>query len=63
MGADPVGHQANSDREYRLLQKRLDRTITGAPDSPVLNRILRMLYRPEDVERWLEQNRYVGGEE
>jgi ferredoxin len=44
-----MGHQANSDREYRLLQKRLDRTITGAPESPVLDQIVRLLYRPEDV--------------
>lgn len=45
-----MGHTANSDREYRLLQKRLDRTITGAPESPVLDQILRMLYAPEDVQ-------------
>lgn len=50
LGGGAVGHQANSDREYRLLRKRLDRTITGAPDSPVLDQIVRMLYRPEDVE-------------
>ena len=45
-----MGHVANSDREYRLLQKRLDRTITGAPESPVLDQILRMLCAPEDVQ-------------
>ena len=45
-----MGHMANSDREYRVLQKRLDRTITGAPESPVLDQILRMLYAPEDVQ-------------
>lgn len=44
-----MGHQANADREYQLLQKRLDRTVTGAPESPALERILRLLYRPEDV--------------
>lgn len=45
-----MGHVVNSDREYRLLQQRLDRTITGAPASPVLDRIVRMLYRPDDVD-------------
>lgn len=45
-----MGHLANSDREYRLLQKRLDRTITGAPESPVLDQILRMLYGPGDIQ-------------
>ncbi len=44
-----MGHEANSDREYRLLQKRLDRTVTGAPTGPVLDQILHLLYRPEDV--------------
>jgi electron transport complex protein RnfB len=44
-----MGHHANSDREYLLLQKRLDRTVTGAPEGPALEKILRLLYRPEDV--------------
>ena len=44
-----MGHHANSDREYVLLQKRLDRTVTGAPEGPALEKILRLLYRPEDV--------------
>ncbi len=50
LGGGAVGHVVNSDREYRLLQQRLDRTITGAPASPVLDRIVRMLYRPDDVD-------------
>ncbi|MFW2340027.1 MAG: 4Fe-4S dicluster domain-containing protein [Acidimicrobiia bacterium] len=35
--------------EYRLLQERLDRNVTGAPDSPAMRRILRMLFTPEDA--------------
>lgn len=49
-----MGHQANADREYQLLQKRLDRTVTGAPPSPALEEILRLLYRPEDVRLALQ---------
>lgn len=30
-----MGHQVNPDREYQLLQQRLDLEITGAPDSPI----------------------------
>ena len=37
-----MGHFTNPDREYRLLQQRLDRNITGAPDSPVFMQILKM---------------------
>jgi len=44
-----VGHTVNSDREYRLLQQRLDRMVTGAPDSPVLMKILKLLYSPEEA--------------
>lgn len=43
------GHAVNPDREYRLLQQRLDRTVTGAPGSPLLDKILRILVPPEDV--------------
>jgi ferredoxin/cell division protein FtsL len=45
-----MGHIVNSDREYRLLQQRLDRQITGAPDSPVFMKILRLLFSPEDAQ-------------
>lgn len=45
-----MGHIANTDREYRLLQQRLDRMPTGAPDSPVLMQILKMLFTPADAE-------------
>ena len=45
-----MGHIVNPDREYRLLQKRLDRNVTGAPDSPTFMKILRLLYTPEEAE-------------
>ena len=35
-----MGHIVNADREYRLLQQRLDRNVTGAPDSPTFMKIL-----------------------
>ena len=45
-----MGHVVNPDREYRLLQQRLDRQLTGAPDSPVFMKILRMLFSPEEAQ-------------
>ena len=45
-----MGHVVNSDRQYRLLRQRLDGTLTGAPDSPVLDKILRLLFSPADAE-------------
>ena len=45
-----MGHVANNERTYRLLQQRLDRTVTGAPDSPTLIKILKILFRPEEAE-------------
>jgi len=45
-----MGHVINSPRSYRLLQQRLDRNVTGAPDSPVLRQILNLLFRPEEAE-------------
>lgn len=42
-----MGHVVNADRQHRLLQRRLDRTISGAPDSPVLMKILRLLFPPK----------------
>ena len=44
-----MAHQVNPDREYLLLQQRLDRMVTGAPDSPVLDKILRLLFSPEEA--------------
>lgn len=37
------------DVEYRLLQRRLDRNVTGAPDSPTFQKILRLLFTPEQA--------------
>ncbi len=53
-----MGHMVNPDRAYRLLQQRLDRNVTGAPSSPALLRILRLLYAPEeaDIARRLPTN-------
>lgn len=35
---------------YRLLQQRLDRNVTGAPASPTLTRILRLLFSPDEAD-------------
>ena len=45
-----MGHVVNPEREYRLLQQRLDRNVTGAPDSPVFMKILRLLFSPQEAE-------------
>ena len=45
-----MGHIVNPDREYRLLQQRLDRNVTGAPESPVFTKILKLLFSPEEAE-------------
>ena len=45
-----MGHGVNPDREYRLLQQRLDRNIAGAPDSPAFMRILELLFTPAEAE-------------
>jgi ferredoxin len=46
-----MGHvAAGSDLAYHRLQERLDRMPTGAPDSPVFQRILRLLFSPEEAE-------------
>jgi len=44
-----MGHVVNSQREYHLLQRQLDRTVTGAPDSPALMKILRLLFSPDEA--------------
>jgi hypothetical protein len=44
-----MGHLVNPDREYRLLQRRLDRNVTGAPASPAFTKILELLFSPEDA--------------
>ncbi len=45
-----MGHIINTDREYRLLQQRLNRMLTGAPESPVFIKILKMLFSPREAE-------------
>jgi len=45
-----MGHNINYDKKYRLLQQRLDRNLTGAPESPVFMKILRLLFSPEEAE-------------
>ena len=42
-------HLVNPEREYRQLQKRLDRNVTGAPASPVFTKILKLLFTPEQA--------------
>jgi ferredoxin len=37
------------EAEYRLLQQRLDRNVTGAPDTPAMRRVLRLLFTPADA--------------
>lgn len=45
-----MGHLTNPDKEYRLLQQRLDRNVTGAPESETFTKILRHLFTPQDAE-------------
>jgi NAD-dependent dihydropyrimidine dehydrogenase PreA subunit len=45
-----MGHLANSERAYRLLQRQMDRHWTGVPDSPALMEILRRVYTPEEAD-------------
>lgn len=44
-----MGHTVNPEREHRLLQQRLDSMVTGAPDSPALMQILKLLFTPEEA--------------
>ncbi len=45
-----MGHRSvNPSREYRLLQQRLDRNVTGAPESPAFTRILESLFSPAEA--------------
>jgi len=44
-----MGHIVSSDHVYRVLQRRLDHTVFGAPDSPVFTKILQLLFSPEDA--------------
>ena len=43
-------HDPVLDGAYRALQERLDRSVTGAPLTPAFERILRLLFTPEEAE-------------
>ena len=45
-----MGHIVNSGKEYRLLLQRYARMVTGAPESPVLLKILKLLFTAEEAE-------------
>lgn len=45
-----MGHNVETDPRYRRLQQRLDRGVTGAPDSPTFTKILKLLYTPDEAE-------------
>ena len=46
-----MAHQkTQTDLVYARLQQRLDRMVTGAPDSPALQAILRLLFSPAEAE-------------
>ncbi|MFZ1550377.1 MAG: 4Fe-4S binding protein [Anaerolineae bacterium] len=45
-----MGHIVNPDRSYHLLQQRLDRNVTGAPETPAFMQILKLLFSPTDAE-------------
>jgi len=44
-----MGQRQEHDREYRLLQRKFDRHVTGTPDSPTFLRILKLLFSPEEA--------------
>ncbi len=44
-----MGHIVNHEREYRLLQQRLDYNITGAPYAPAFLSILKILFSPAEA--------------
>lgn len=44
-----MGHIVNQHRDYRLLQERFDRHVTGAPASPTFTKILELLFTPDEA--------------
>ena len=44
-----MGHIVNHHRDYRLLQERFDRHVTGAPASPTFTKILELLFTPDEA--------------
>lgn len=46
-----MGHRlVNPGRSYEKLQRRLDRNVTGAPDSPAFRKALALLFSPDDAD-------------
>jgi ferredoxin len=45
-----MGHKVNPDKEYRLLRRRFDRQVTGAPDSSHMMKILQLLFSPAEAQ-------------
>ncbi len=45
-----MGHGVKATGGYQRLQRQLDRTTAGAPPSPVLMKILQLLYRADEAE-------------
>lgn len=45
-----MGHVINHGKEYQLLQQRLSQKVQGASSSPVLMKILSMLFSPEEAQ-------------
>ncbi|MGI6092724.1 MAG: hypothetical protein ACOYD5_07035 [Negativicutes bacterium] len=44
-----MGHIINDEKEYRMLQQRLDYNLTGAPYSPIFMDILKILFTPQEA--------------
>ena len=45
-----MGHTVEHSQAYRRLQQRLNRNVTGAPDSPVFMQILKLLFSPSEAD-------------
>ena len=45
-----MGHVISHGKEYQLLQQRLSQKVQGASNSPVLMKILSMLFSPEEAQ-------------
>ena len=45
-----MGHGAHLEKPYHRLQRRLDRSVMGAPASPTFTKILTLLFSPEEAE-------------
>lgn len=45
-----MGHTIEIGNKHRLLQQRLDRMPSGAPDSPVFMKILKLLFTDDEAE-------------